>query len=201
MQLFFHPQEKFAFLGFLVVRASLSLGRQMAWVTARMCQEITRRLLLDQEFRACDRLFLELDDPGRAGDEKKRSRGVKRIARFEAICQQCGLDLRLLEFDYLQARLGLPADWSGPERPHLLGCVSLGTEACMAGEMVCKVLRLIYTRLNPAGVYDGKAEKDELYRSYLKEFCAKECARVPASVRLLTAGEVVARVAKGRANP
>ena len=72
MQLFFHPLEKFAFLGFLVVRPSLSLGKQMAWVTARMCQEITRRLLLDQEFRACDRLFLELDDPGRAGDEKKR---------------------------------------------------------------------------------------------------------------------------------
>ena len=42
----------------------------MAWVTSRMCQEITRKLVLDNEFRACDRLFLELDDPGRATDEK-----------------------------------------------------------------------------------------------------------------------------------
>ena len=45
MQLFFHPAEKFAFLGFLVVRASLSLGKRMAWVTSRMCQEMTRQLV------------------------------------------------------------------------------------------------------------------------------------------------------------
>jgi hypothetical protein len=64
----------------------------------------------------------------------------------------------------------------------------------MDREMVCNVLRLIYTRLNPEGVYDGKAEKDGLYRSYLNELCAKECARAPASVRLLTAGEIVAGV-------
>ena len=102
MQLFFYPVEKFALVGFLVVRAGLSLGKQMAWVTSRMCQEITRKLELDDEFRGCDRLFLELDDPGRASDEKKRRRGVRRITRFEAICQQCGTQLRLLEFNYLQ---------------------------------------------------------------------------------------------------
>ena len=180
MQLFFYPVEKFALVGFLVVRAGLSLGKQMAWVTSRMCQEITRKLELDDEFRGCDRLFLELDDPGRASDEKKRRRGVRRITRFEAICQQCGTQLRLLEFDYLQARLGLPADWPGPERPHLLGCVSKGTETCMDGERVRNVLRLIYTGLNPEGVYYGDAEKDGLYRSYLTALCAKECARVPA---------------------
>ena len=143
-------------------------------------------------FGACDRIFLELDDPRRAADEKQRRRGVRRIARFEAICKQCGRELRLLEFDYLQARLGLPADWSGPERPHLLGCITKETEARMDGEMVCNVLRLIYTRLNPEGVYAGDAEKDGLYRVYLQELCRKECAGVPASVRLLTASEIVA---------
>jgi hypothetical protein len=191
MQLFFHPVEKFAFVGFLAIRSSLSLGKQIAWGTSRMCQEITRKLTLDDDFRACGRVFLELDDPGRATDERKRRRAVRRITRFEAICKQCGLELRLLEFDYLQACLGLPADWSGPERPHLLGYVSRTTEACMNGDMVCNVLRLIYTRLNPEGVYDGKAEKDDLYRSYLKGLCTKECARVPASVRLLTARELL----------
>ncbi len=189
MQLFFHPVEKFAFVGFLVVRAGPSLGKQMSRVTARMCQEITRRVALDDEFGACDRIFFELDDPRRAADEKQRRRGLRRIARFETICTQCGKELRLLEFDYLQARLGLPADCAGPERPHLLGYISSGTEACMDGAMVCNVLRLIYTRLNPEGVYDGKAGKDDLYRSYLQELCRKECARVPASVRLLTARE------------
>ena len=58
--------------------------------------------------------------------------------------------------------------------------------------MVCNVLRLIYTRLNPEGVYADKVEKDDLYRSYLNELCRKECARVPAAVRLLTAHEAVA---------
>ena len=106
----------------------------------RMCQEI-RQLALDNEFGACERMFLELDDPARAADEKQRRRGVRRITRFEAIAKQCGRELRLLEFDYLQARLGLPADWSGPERPHLLGYVSKGTEACMDRETVCNVLR------------------------------------------------------------
>jgi hypothetical protein len=164
-----------------------------------MCQEITRMLAVDNEFRACDRIFLELDDPGRAADERTRRRSVRRIARFEALCKQCGWELRLLEFDYLQACLGLPADWSGPERPHLLGYISSkGTETCMDGEMVCKVLRLIYNWLNPEGVYHGKAEEDNLYRSYLKELCAKECARVPASVRLLTAQEVMAKASNAQ---
>ena len=193
MQLFFNPAEKFAFVSFLVVRASFSLGKQKAWVTSRICQEITRKLAFDNGFRACDRIFLELDDPGRATDEKTRRRGVRRITRFEAICKQCGRDLRLLDFDYLQACLGLPADWSGAERPHLLGYISKETEAYMDGEMVCNVLRLIYTRLNPEGVYADKVEKDDLYRSYLKELCRKKCPRVPAAVRLLTAHEVVAR--------
>jgi hypothetical protein len=191
-QLFFHPVEKFAFVGFFVVRAGLSLGKQMAWVTSRMCQEIIRQLAQDNEFGACDRMFLELDDPGRATDEKQRRRGVRRITRFEVIAKQCGRELRLLDFDYLQARLGLPADWPGPERPHLLGYVSKGAEAYMKREMVCNVLRLVYTRLNPEGVYDGKAEQDDLYRSYLQELCRKECARVPGAVRLLTAREIVA---------
>ena len=44
----------------------------------------------------------------------------------------------------------------------------------MDRQLVCNVLRLIYTRLNPEGVYAGKAEKDDLYRSYLKELCRKE---------------------------
>jgi hypothetical protein len=192
MQLFFHPVERFAFLGFLVVRASLSLGKQMAWVASRMSQEIARQLALDDELRAYDRIFLELDDPGHAADEKQRRRGIRRIARFEAICKQCGVEFRLLEFDYLQARLGLAADWPGPERPHLLGYVARAAESCMEGEMLRKVLRLIYTRLNPEGVYGGKAEQDDLYRSYLQELCAKQCARAPASVRLLTARDVVA---------
>jgi len=198
MQLFFHPVEKFAFIGFLVVRAGSSLGKQMAWVTSRMCQEITCELERDDVFGACERVFVELDDPCRATDEKQRRRAVRRITRFAAIWKQCGRELKLLDFDYLQARLGLPADWSGPERPHLLGYVSRGTEACMDREMVCNVLRLIYTRLNPEGVYDGKAEKDDLYRSYLTELCAKECARVPASVRLLSARELVARIPGAR---
>ena len=193
MQLFLHPVEKFAFVAFLVVRAGLSLGKQMAWVASRICQEVTRTLALDKEFGACERIFLELDDPGRAADERQRRRGLKRITRFEAICRQCGRELRLLEFDYLQARLGLPADCSGPERPHLLGCISKGAEARMDGAMLRNVLRLIYTRLNPEGVYGGEAEKDGLYRSYLGELCRKECARVPASVRMRTAREIVAQ--------
>ena len=52
----------------------------------------------------------------------------------------------------------------------------------MDGEMVRNVLRLIYTRLNPEGVYDGKAEKDDLYRSYLQELCA-ERVRPGARIR------------------
>jgi hypothetical protein len=191
MQLFFDPVDGFAFLGFLVVRASLSLGKQMAWVPSRMCQEITRKLLLENDFWTSGRLFLELDDPGRATDEKQRRRGVRRITRFESICKQCGVELRFLEFDYMQARLGLPADWSGPERPHLLGYASKKTEACLNRETVCSVLRLIYTQLNPEGLYGGNAEKDDLYRSYLQKFYTKECARVPASVRLLAAREIV----------
>ena len=75
--------------------------------------------------------------------------------------------------------MGLPADWSGPERPHLLGCVSKGAESRMNGAMVRNVLRLIYTRLNPEGVYHGNAEKDGLYRSYLTALCGKECAGCP----------------------
>ena len=102
--------------------------------------------------------------------------------------------MRLLEFDYLQARFGLPADWSGAERPHLLGYISKGTEHDGRRDGM-QVLRLIYTRLNPEGVYAGKVEKDDLYRSYLKS-CIQKCARVPASVRLLTADEVVAGVRK-----
>ena len=78
MQLFFHPVEKFAFVGFLVVRAGLSLGKQMAWVTARMCQEMTRKLALDKGFRACERIFLELDDPGRASGREKTATGRKK---------------------------------------------------------------------------------------------------------------------------
>jgi hypothetical protein len=199
-QLFFYPGEKFAFVGFFVVRAGLSLGKQMAWVTSRMCQEIIRQLALDHEFGACERMFLELDDPARAADEKQRRRGMRRVTRFEAIAQQCGRELRLLDFDYLQACLGLPADGSGPERPHLLGYVSKGAEACLDGETVRNVLRLIYTRLNPEGVYDGKAEQDGLYRSYLQELCTRESARVPASVRLLAAHEIVARAPCPRSN-
>jgi hypothetical protein len=194
MQLFVHPAEKFAFVSFLVVRASLSLGKQMTWVTLRMCQEVTRKLAVDKDFGECDRIFLELDDPGRAVDERGWRRGIRRITRFEAICKQCERELRFLEFDYLQARLGLPVDWSGPERPHLLGYISRRAETGMGNEMVCNVLRLIYTRLNPEGVYDGETEKGDRYRSYLRDLCARECARVPASVRLLSAHEIVARV-------
>ena len=192
MQLFFHPAEKFAFLGFLVVRASLSLGKQMAWVT-RMCQEIHAGSWWTRNFGRVTGCFWNWTIQA-APWTRKTAKGREKNRAFEAICQQCGPDLRLLEFDYLQARLGLPADWSGPERPHLLGCrLAKGRKAAWTGQMVCNVLRLIYTRLNPEGVYDGEAEKDDLYRSYLKELCAKECARVPASVRLLTAGEFVAR--------
>jgi len=198
-QIFFHPVEKFAFLGFLVVRAGPSLGKQMAWVASGMCQEIACKLLLDNDFRACDRLFLELDDPGRATDERRRRRGVKRITRFDAICKQCGTELRLLEFDYLQARLGLPGDWPAPEQPHLLGHISKGTQASMHAEMLRNVLRLIYAHLNPEGVYHGNAQKDGLYRSYLQELCANQCARVPVSVRLLTVGQTMAKW--GRAIP
>jgi hypothetical protein len=68
-----------------------------------------------------------------------------------------------------------------------LGIVSNRTDACLDGETVRIVLRFIYTRLNPEGVYDGDAAKDALYRAYLNELCTKECARVPASVPLLTA--------------
>ena len=124
MQLFYNPVENFSFVGFLVVRAGISLGKQTAWVTSRVCQEITCKLAFENGFRACDRVFLELDDPGRAADERTRRRSARRISRFEAICKQCGRELRLLDFDYLQARLGLPADWSGAERPHLLGYIS-----------------------------------------------------------------------------
>ena len=193
MQLFFQPVEKFAFVGFLVVRASLSLGTQMAWVATRMCEEVTRRVDMDDEFGRCDRIFLELDDPGRATDEKSRRRGGRRVARFEAICKRFGKPLRFLDFDYVQARLGLPDDWPGPERPHLLGYLSKRTDSSMEGERVRNVLRLIYTGLNPEGVYHGNAEKDRQYRSYLNELCTRECARVPETVRLLPAGEVLAK--------
>ena len=99
--------------------------------------------------------------------------------------------VELLEFDYLQARLGLPADWSGPELPHLLGYISKGRNAHGQRD-AGNVLRLIYTRLNPEGVYDGEAAKDGLYRSYLKELAGKKFARVPASVRLLSARDIAA---------
>ena len=50
MQLFFNPTEKFAFVSFLVVRASFSLGKQKAWVTSRICQEMTRSSHLTMDF-------------------------------------------------------------------------------------------------------------------------------------------------------
>jgi hypothetical protein len=190
MQLFYHFVDKFAFISFVAVRPGLSLGKQMMRVTSCMLEEVARQLAHDRGFRPSDRIFVELDDPGRATSEKQRRRGVRRITRFATICQHFARDLRLLEFDYLQARLGLPADWSGPERPHLLGIVSNRTDACLDGETVRSLLRFIYTRLNPEGVYDGDAGKDALYRAYLNELCAKECARVPAAVPLLTAGEI-----------
>jgi hypothetical protein len=194
LQLFLDPAETFAFIGFLAVRASLSLGKQMAWVVLRMCQEIVRSAGADRQLGACNCAFVELDDPGRAADEKRRRRGTARIARFAAICRDCGGELRFLDFDYVQARLGLPADCPGPERPHLLGYISRAVPGCMDRETVCNVLRFIYTRLNPEGVYGGDAQKDALYRSYLNELCTRECARVPASVPLLSAHEVIARV-------
>ena len=43
----------------------------------------------------------------------------------------------------------------------------------MDGERVRNVLRLIYTGLNPEGVYYGDAVKDGLYRSYLSGFVRK----------------------------
>jgi hypothetical protein len=201
MQIFFDPVENLAVVGFLVVRADISLGRQAARVTTRICQEITRKLIVDGNFQVCDWLFLELDDPHRAADERQRRRAARRIARFEAICQQCGLELRLVEFDYVQACLGLPADGSRAERPHLLGCISRGPESCMSGDALRKLLQLIYTRLNPEGAYYGNSQQDERYRSYLDALCAKECARVPVSVRLLSAQQIVSgtpRATRGR---
>ena len=177
MQVFFDPVEHLTFVGFLAVRAGLSLGRQTIRANTRICQEMIGKLLADKNFQACKRLFLELDAPGRAADERNRRRGARRIRRFEEICTQCGLALRFVDFDYLQASLGLPADGLGPERPHLLGCIARESESCMSGDLLRKVLHLIYTRLNPEGVYDGNSRHDALYRSYLNVLCARECAK------------------------
>lgn len=149
MVVYFDPKETFAFVAYLVVREGLTCGDTYPGST--MCKEVAGKLEQALVFGEHDRIFLELDDPRFASGKEQRKEGIARIRRFDEVCNLHHMHLRFLDFDYRQAQLDYIPDELGQELPLLLGYVSRKPEASMDDETVRRVLRLIYTRLNPEG--------------------------------------------------
>lgn len=193
----YYPSTQLALFAYMVV--ANTPGVPVNAVSSALSSEASRLFQRRKELRSNKGFVLEVDDPRRDTNARKRDESLARIRRFCTLSEMQGFSLRALDIAYMQPKLSLD-DLISEEKPLLLLSArsrSGPLAASVDRSEVEEVLSFIYTKVYPEG-YSTDSRENQAYLAYCSALRDREVAMLPNQVRSLSSAQLVAQV-RGRA--
>jgi hypothetical protein len=168
-------------------------GVQVNAVSAALGARVRKLLQSQKEFKECKGFIVEVEDPRKERDSRKRIEALARIRRFCTLAETQGFTLRALDFDYKQPRLSLEAP--GIEYPLLLLSARVRRNLSAsetARDEAIEALTFVYTLVYSDG-YSPEPEENQAYARYCAELTRREISSLPDRIRALSSKQLEAR--------
>lgn len=174
---------KFTFVSYLATKQPKPDVRNEDEVSRELLEEFVRIRQGTAGLSETTRFLTEVDDPARSDDPAEQLKRIARIALFDKFAVYAAIELRVLDFTYLQPLLD-PWGAKVPEKKLTLLYAAERVPARLSKAEMVEILNWIYTRLYAANMFDDAADFDR-YKQYLEALQTTVVNSLPDSIELL----------------
>lgn len=180
-------QRNFLYIPYLVAWKPPKNQRNPVDISRLLVRALAR---VQRESEAKERpakFLTEVDDPSESSDPKEQSRRRNRIELFTKIAAFSKIQLRCIDFKFLQPKL---EPWSKQQEKQLR--LLYGAEhlpSSLSRAELLDIITWLYTQLYAANISDDPAEGQE-YERYLRELLDRATEKLPDEARLLRLQEI-----------
>ena len=179
-------QRHFLYIPYLIAWKPPKNQRNPVDISRLLVRELARAQR-GSEHKLPARFLTEVDDPSEPSNAKEQKRRRDRIELFTQIAAFADVQLRCLDFKFLQPKL---EPWSKEQEKQLR--ILYGVEhppSSLSKTELLDILTWFYTQLYAANISDDPVE-DQEYQRYLQGLLKKATETLPDGVRLLRLQEI-----------